>query len=80
MLWELLVGQSLCDGCRDWVFVGSKECCKCCFFFRGTGEKPFLGLLWVKCNKVIAREVDLQANDVGDLLVDIEVENPPDCF
>ena len=44
------------------------------------GKKLFLRLVWVKYYKMISWEVDLQANDVWDLLMDIEVEDPPDCL
>jgi len=80
MLGKLLVGQLLCNGRSDWICIGSKECCQSCFFFCSTGEKLFLRLVWVKYYKMISWEVDLQANDVWDLLMDIEVEDPPDCL
>jgi len=80
MLGEFLVGQLLCSGRCDWVFIGSEKCSQGRFFLCGTGEELFSRLIWVEYDKVITRKVDLQANDVRDLLVDMEVKNSPDCF
>lgn len=62
------------------VGIGTEEGSQGGLLFSSTGVYAFGGLIRVENEEVLAREVDIQANNIWDLFVDWELEDPPDAL